>query len=258
MSIVAPIAQSILDIPFNDVEMYHSRNGQGTIERGGNCIFLMNTFLERLKVIDPDLQVTVLEARELIHYATQLQMDGEEYFFDPFLRTDDVCPLPAEVGQRSPIVPAHPQDVNFRLEYFVDRRVKRRKEIIAVNRRMFKDGEMRESTPYTYQVQSSTKMIPEIDVTYERKNNLDIAILENINGVRRLYRLVFVLRGLNYFVCNNSGGEVGNIRDEPAVFYDNLGPIAARFKMQPNELLDYVRYGVAERAKLRMEKLGVT
>ena len=250
---LAQLADSMVDIPFNDFEMYHSADQKGSLERGGTCVFLMNEFLKRLGKEFPEIAHTIIQAREFIHYAAILHTPEGDMFFDPFLRMPEPLSVPTGHGE-SKRFPCYPQDAVERIDWELSNRTKRRKHLLWAIRHLHVEGDGDFRVPFhSYIIPfCGIEPIDEFDITYERKKAMSVGVFENINGTRRSFSL---LRRITYkkspMTSFCSGGKVGHPESSRNVFLENLEPIAARFGMTVAELLEYVEYAVKMREKLR-------
>jgi hypothetical protein len=250
---LAQLAEDLVDIPFNDFEMYHSSDHQGSVERGGTCIFLMNEFLRRLEKEFPEIAHTIIRAREFVHYAVILHTPEGDMFFDPFIRMPKPVAIPAEPGE-SEGFQCYPQDSVRRVDWELLNKTKRKKHFLQSLKHLHIEGDRDYSTAlHSYLMPfCGIEPIDEFDLVLERKNSMSVEVFETINGVRRAFSL---LRRVNYdrspmvsFASNQGGGHPDH---SPDVFVQNIEPIAARLGMTVGELLEYVEYAVEMREKFR-------
>lgn len=251
---IVEAAKGMLEVPFNDFEMYHNPQGTGTVERGGSCVFLTNEFLRRLPEA-PELKTIVIETLGQVHYATILEIDGNQYFYDPFLRMEDPVELPQERNQKIDF-PGHPQDKVKEISWKLINKTKRgdrRMEthmIKRVNNVHTEDVTHKYRLPFTH-----VQPIPESDLTFERKTEMKLETLERINGILRTftfrYRLVFERTPMSAY---SSGGPVGHVNHNLDQFKENIEPIRAKLGMTYEEFMQYVAHATETRQALRQAR----
>lgn len=252
LSQIGEITRSMLDVPFNDFEMFHNLGQTGTIERGGTCIFLTNEFLRRLP---ENQQMKIVAAISQVHYATVLEIDGQQYFYDPFLRMETPVLIPQERNE-SVDFGGHPQDVVKEMRWRLLQRSKRgRRRLQTISLKRINDVHS-ENVAHIYKLPLvAVSPMPEFDLTYERKTAMDIEILEAINGARRAYTFRCRLEPEHVpMSAYSSGGAAGHINYRQAEFASNLEPILGRMRMRQTEFMEYVKHAVQTRARLRVER----